>query len=77
MLTLKQVAQWCDGSVAPEHANIEITGVSTDTRAIRTMIKVAREGGTVALAPEGNRTYSGKTEYMRPATDAVREYPHL
>ena len=35
MLTLKQVAQWCDGSVAPEHANIEITGVSTDTRSIR------------------------------------------
>ena len=35
MLTLKQVAQWCDGSVLPEHANIEITGVSTDTRSIR------------------------------------------
>lgn len=35
MLTLKQVAQWCDGSVAPEYANIEITGISTDTRSIR------------------------------------------
>lgn len=35
MLTLKQVAQWCDGSVAPEFADIEITGVSTDTRTIR------------------------------------------
>ena len=35
MLTLKQVAQWCDGSVAPEYANIEITGISTDTRAIQ------------------------------------------
>ena len=35
MLTLKQVAQWCDGSVLPEHANIEIIGVSTDTRSIR------------------------------------------
>ena len=35
MLTLKQVAQWCDGSVAPEYANNEITGISTDTRSIR------------------------------------------
>ena len=35
MLTLKQVAQWCDGSVAPEFANLEITGVSTDTRSIK------------------------------------------
>ena len=50
---------WC---VAP----IPIRKQSTDTRAIRTMIKVAREGGAVCLAPEGNRTYSGKTEYMRP-----------
>ena len=32
-----------------------------------TCIRVAREGGTIALAPEGNRTYSGKTEYMNPA----------
>ena len=35
MLTLKQVAQWCDGSVAPVFANLEITGVSTDTRTIQ------------------------------------------
>ena len=55
-----KVMQW---GVAP----IPIRKQSTDTRAIRTMIKVAREGGTVCLAPEGNRTYSGKTEYMRPA----------
>ena len=35
MLTLKQAAQWCDGSVAPEFANLEITGVSIDTRSIQ------------------------------------------
>ena len=34
MLTLKQVAQFCDGSVMPEFANIEITGVSIDSRSI-------------------------------------------
>ena len=47
-------------------APIPIRKQSTDTRAIRRMIQVVREGGTLALAPEGNRTYSGKTEYMRP-----------
>lgn len=34
MLTLKQVAQFCDGSVLPEYADIEITGVSIDSRSI-------------------------------------------
>jgi hypothetical protein len=34
-------------------------------------LRVAREGGTIALAPEGNRTYSGKTEYMNPAIAAL------
>ncbi|MBQ7455209.1 MAG: 1-acyl-sn-glycerol-3-phosphate acyltransferase [Clostridia bacterium] len=38
-----------------------------DVAAMRTMLRVAREGGTLALAPEGNMTYSGKTETMRPA----------
>jgi len=30
-------------------------------------IRVAREGGTIAIAPEGNRTFSGKTGYINPA----------
>ncbi|MCR4621134.1 MAG: 1-acyl-sn-glycerol-3-phosphate acyltransferase [Clostridiales bacterium] len=38
---------------------------SMDVAALRTMMKIAREGGTMALAPEGNITYSGKTEYIR------------
>jgi ribosomal protein S27AE len=29
-------------------------------------MRVAKEGGSISLAPEGNRTYSGKTEYMSP-----------
>ena len=40
---------------------------TTDTNALGLMMKVAREGGSIAIAPEGNRTYSGKTEYMSPA----------
>ena len=37
-----------------------------DMRAVRICAKVAKEGGTIALAPEGNRTYSGKQCYMKP-----------
>ena len=46
---------------------IPIKKQSTDVRAIMTCIKVAAEGGSIAIAPEGNRTYSGKTEYMNPS----------
>ena len=48
-------------------APIPIKKQTTDIRAIKNCIKVAKEGGTIAIAPEGNRTYSGKTEYMNPS----------
>ena len=47
-------------------APIPIRKEVMDIGAMRTMLKVAKEGGTIAIAPEGNRTYSGKTEYMLP-----------
>ncbi|MBR5230221.1 MAG: 1-acyl-sn-glycerol-3-phosphate acyltransferase [Firmicutes bacterium] len=37
-----------------------------DMRAVRNCAKIAKEGGTIALAPEGNRTYSGRQCYMKP-----------
>ena len=46
---------------------IPIKKQTTDIRAVMNCIQVAREGGSIALAPEGNRTYSGRTEYMNPA----------
>ena len=46
---------------------IPIKKQTTDIGAVMTTIRVAREGGTIAMAPEGNRTYSGRTEYMNPA----------
>lgn len=46
-------------------APIPIKKQTTDLKAVMNCLKVAREGGTVALAPEGNRTYSGRTEYMK------------
>jgi len=48
-------------------APIPIKKQTTDISAVMKCIRVAREGGTIAIAPEGNRTYSGKTEYMNPA----------
>lgn len=48
-------------------APIPIKKQTTDVAAVMTCLRVAREGGSIAIAPEGNRTYSGRTEYMNPA----------
>ena len=48
-------------------APIPIKKQSTDVRAILNCMRVAKEGGTIAIAPEGNRTYSGRTESMNAA----------
>ncbi len=48
-------------------APIPIKKQTTDVGAVMACKRVAREGGTIAIAPEGNRTYSGKTEYINPA----------
>lgn len=48
-------------------APIPIRKQTTDINAVMTCIRVAREGGTICIAPEGNRSYSGRTEYMNPA----------
>ncbi len=48
-------------------APIPIKKQSTDVRAVIDCMKVAKEGGTIAIAPEGNRTFSGRTGYMNPA----------
>lgn len=48
-------------------APIPIKKQTTDLQAVKTCAKVAKEGGTIALAPEGNRTYSGETAYIKPS----------
>ncbi len=55
-----KLIQW---AVAP----IPIKKQSTDPRAVLTCMRIRKEGGSIALSPEGNRTFSGKTEYMRDA----------
>ena len=48
-------------------APIPIKKQTTDLTAVKTCLRVAKEGGTLAIAPEGNRTYSGRTLQMNPA----------
>ena len=48
-------------------APIPIRKSMTDARAVLTCMRVAREGATIAMAPEGNRTYSGRTGHINPS----------
>ncbi len=48
-------------------APIPIKKNNTDVKAVMTMLRVKKEGGTIAIFPEGNRTYSGKTESLKSA----------
>lgn len=46
---------------------IPIKKQTTDVTAVMNCMRVAKEGGTIAIFPEGNRSFSGKTEYINPA----------
>lgn len=46
---------------------IPIKKQTTDVQAVRNCARIAREGGTIAVAPEGNRTFSGRTAYIKPS----------
>ena len=48
-------------------APIAIKKQAGDFSAVLTTLRVAREGAAIAMSPEGNRTYSGKTEHINPA----------
>ena len=48
-------------------APIPIKKQVTDVKAVLHCNRISKAGGTIALFPEGNRTYSGKTEYINPA----------
>lgn len=48
-------------------APIPIKKQTSDLQAVKTCVRVMKEGGTIALAPEGNRTYHGKTVYIKPS----------
>ncbi len=56
---------------------IPIKKQTTDPRAVINCIRVAREGGTIALAPEGNRTFHGKPVYIKPSVAALAKHLKL
>ncbi|MBE6548276.1 MAG: 1-acyl-sn-glycerol-3-phosphate acyltransferase [Ruminococcaceae bacterium] len=58
---------WISSLIRYLVAPIPIKKQTTDIKAILNCIRVSKEGGTIAIAPEGNRTYSGRTEYMSPS----------
>lgn len=62
---------WVSSLIRWAVAPIPIKKQTTDVAAVMNCIRVAKAGGTIAMAPEGNRTYSGKTEYMNPAVAAL------
>ena len=53
---ISRVISWL---VAP----IPFMKASADARSVMTCFRVAREGGNIAIFPEGNRTYSGTVSY--------------
>ena len=48
-------------------APIPIKKQTSDLRAVRNSMQIAKEGGSICLAPEGNRTFDGKLCYIKPA----------
>ena len=58
---------WISGIISWAVAPIPFKKSGHDMRAIKSCMRVAKEGGSIALAPEGNRTYSGETCYIKPS----------
>ncbi len=58
-------------------APIPIRKQTTDIQAVKNCIRVAREGGTICIAPEGNRTFHGRTLYMNPSIASLTKKMEL
>lgn len=63
IFSLGWVSRLIEWLVAP----IPIRKQTTDLQAVKNCIRIAKEGGTICLAPEGNRTFHGKPVYINPA----------
>ena len=61
---LSRLIEWL---VAP----IPFRKSTSDITALKNCIRIAREGGSIGMAPEGNRTYSGTTEYIKPGVASM------
>ncbi len=56
---------------------IPIKKSTNDSRAVRLCRKVALEGGRIAIFPEGNRTFSGNTEFIKPSLEQLVRFLRL
>ena len=63
ILSNGRISDFLRWAVAP----IPIKKQTLDLKAIRQCIRVAKEGGSLSIAPEGHRTYSGQTCYINPS----------
>ena len=57
---------WVSDLIRWVAAPIPIKKQTTDLQAVKNCIRVAREGGTICLSPEGNRTFHGRPVYIKP-----------
>ena len=57
---------WVSDLIRWAAAPIPIKKQTTDLQAVKNCIRVAREGGTICLSPEGNRTFHGRPVYIKP-----------
>ena len=67
LFSIGPLAKAMEYAVAP----IPIKKQTTDIRAVKTCLRAAREGGTIAIAPEGNRTYGGRPCFMNHAIGSL------
>ena len=58
---------WVSSLIRYLVAPIPIKKQTSDLKAVKNCVRVVKEGGTIALAPEGNRTYDGKMVYIKPS----------
>lgn len=63
IFSLGWVSRLIEWLVAP----ISIKKQTMDLQAVKNCLRVAREGGTVCVFPEGQRTFQGKTVHINPA----------
>ncbi len=58
-------------------APIPIKKQMTDVAAVRNCVNTAKAGGTIAMAPEGNRTFDGRPVYINPAAAKLAKLMRL
>ncbi|MBO5866467.1 MAG: 1-acyl-sn-glycerol-3-phosphate acyltransferase, partial [Clostridia bacterium] len=56
---------------------IPIQKGAMDLGTIKACARVAKEGGSIIVYPEGNRTYSGKTGHIKPAVAKLAKFLKL